>query len=454
MGQFSNIVFWLKNRYTRPESQKAYEDAIAFCSISVAEKQQNIFAKRKALVEYAYAHCPFYKELYDKAGFHPSQLKTEIDWQLVPILEKQMIRQHADEIVSDEYDKVNLGSITTGGSTGKPLKVYKSKHVHYEVLGWRALGWWGVSPADNEAIMHRRVPTTFKQKLINRLMWWPTKRAYLSATAITDADIKRFLEDVKRYKIEWMVGYCASIEYVADYVLRNNIKVDGIKLIWSTSSPLTKIVRQKIELAFGCKVMDQYGCCEMGNIAIQKPNEDYLTINADYVHVDIMAEDDKIVTEAKEYGDVLITDLNTKEFPLIKYRLGDKSRLVKSMDESGDGFPKLEFVQGRISDAVWLPNGTYVDGAFLTTICDNYSDNIACYQIHQQLDHSIDVSFIPKEGVDGTHDIINRIVEDFRKLTSNQVEIRRRVVSEIPDFAGKRKFIISEIALARLKQVN
>ena len=282
-------------------------------------------------------------------------------------------------------------------------------------------------------------------------MWWPTKRAYLSATAITDSDIKRFLEDVKRNKIVWMVGYCASIEYVADYVLRNNINVDGIKLIWSTSSPLTKIVRQKIERAFGCRVMDQYGCCEMGNIAIQKPNEDCLTVHADYVHVDIVTEGDKIVSAAKEYGDVLITDLNTKEFPLIKYRLGDKSRLIKTMEESEDGFPKIEFVQGRISDAVWLPDGTYVDGSFLTTICDNYSDYIACYQIHQLLDHSIEISFILKEDVAGINDVIGKILRDFWKLTSNQVEIRYRIVSEIPDFAGKRKFIISDISLAKLK---
>lgn len=452
MKSYNNCIFWIKNRLFRPEAQVAYESALEFCDINLIEKKSLLFEKRKSIVLYAYSHCPFYKKLYDKAGFHPSQLKDESDWQLVPILEKQMIREHADEIVSDEYDKKNLGITTTGGSTGKPLKVYKSKHVHYEVLGWRALGWWGLSPADNEAIMHRRVPTTFMHKLMNRMLWWPTKRAYLSATAITDGDIKRFLDDVKRNKIVWMVGYCASIEYVADYVLRNNINVEGIKLIWSTSSPLTKIVRQKIERAFNCKVMDQYGCCEMGNIAIQKPNEDCLTVNADYVHVDIVADGNRIVTEAKEYGDVLITDLNTKEFPLIKYRLGDKSRMVKTIEESEDGFPKLEFVQGRISDAVWLPNGTYVDGAFLTTICDNYSDYIACYQIHQQLGHSIDLSFIPKEGVSGTDIIIKKIVEDFRKLTTNQVEIRPKVVNSIPDFAGKRKFIISEISLAKLNQ--
>ena len=198
--------------------------------------------------------------------------------------------------------------------------------------------------------------------------------------------------------------------------------------------------------------MDQYGCCEMGNIAVQKPNENYLTVNSDYVHVDIVDGNDRIVTEEKTYGDILITELRTKEFPLIKYRLGDRSRILQTMEESNDGFPKLEFVQGRISDAIWLPDGTYVDGAFLTTICDNYSEYVACYQIHQLLDYSIDLLFIPKDGVEGFDAILEKIINDFHKLIKNQVETRYQIVTEIPDFAGKRKFIISDISLSKNAQ--
>lgn len=446
----SDSLFWLKNRLFRKESQIAYENAISYCDLSVDEKKRVSFEKRKALVDYAYNHCPFYKFLYDKVGFNPSALKSEKDWQLVPILEKHMIRECADEIVSDEYKQSTLGIITTGGSTGEPLKLYKSKHVHYEVLGWRALKWWGVSPADNEGILHRRIPTSFFEKKINGIKWWPTRRSYLSATAVSDKDIASFLKDIKSKKIEWLVGYCASIEYVADYILKNEIRVDGIKLIWSTSSPLTKIVREKIEAAFHCKVMDQYGCCEMGNIAIQKPNEDFLTINSDYVHVDIVNSKDIIVSDNKEYGDILITELRTKEFPLIKYRLGDRSRMILTMEESLDGFPKLEFVQGRITDAIWLPDGTYVDGAYLTTICDNYCDSIACYQVHQQLDYSIDLSFVPKNDVEDINLVIGKIISDFQQLINNQVKIRSEIVSNITDFAGKRKFIISEISLSKI----
>ena len=447
---FRSRVFWLKNKVFRPEAQDAYERALSYEIEKIEDRLSDDFMKRRLLLEYAYSHCSFYRNLYDEVGFSPSMFQNEQDWEKVPIVEKYMIRENADNFLSDEYRFSDLGCITTGGSTGKPLKLYKSRHVHYEVLAWRALKWWGISPSDNEGIMHRKVPQTKLQKIKNRLLWWPTKRAYLSATAISNKDILRFLNDVKKYNVKWIVGYCASIEFVADYILENKVEINSVKLIWSTSSPLTGIVRKKIERAFKCKVMDQYGCCEMGNIAIQKPGENYLTVNADYVHVDIVNNKNEIVNEEKQYGDILITDLNTKEFPLIKYRLGDRSRYVKTIEESVDGFPKLDFVQGRISDAVWLPNGTYVDGAFLTTICDNYSDYIACYQVYQSMDYSVNISFVLKNSQKDSVSTLEQIVSDFQDLTNHNLKITYSIVPEISDFAGKRKFIISEISLSKL----
>lgn len=447
MEYFSNTVFWLKNNLIRPKSQRAYKKAILFASATKNKKAHWISFKSRELIEYAYNNCPFYKEYYDSCGFHPSMLKTDADWEKVPILEKWMIREHGEKIFSTIADRRKLAPSKTGGSTGKPLVVYKSKDVHFEVLAWRALNWYDVGPWMNEAIVHRRVPVTFKEKLINRALWWPTQRAYLSATKMSNAEISRFVNEIKSKKIKWIVGYCGSLEYVADYILSNAIETSNVKLVWSTSSPLTKIVREKLEKAFHCPVMDQYGCCEMGHIAVQKPNEDCLTVNNDYVWVDIVEGNSTVVKGCM--GDVCITDLNTFEFPLIKYRLGDRSRLLKDCNESADGFQKIAFVQGRTSDMLYLPNGDVLDGSYLTTICDNYSEYISCYQIYQAMDYNVTFRVIPKAS-DQSHSIINKIADDFRALVKNAVDIKVEITNSIEDFAGKRKFIISDIALSKL----
>lgn len=444
-----NIVFLNKLKWFCHEMFLAYQECFKYETLSTEVRMKQSFEKRKKLLDYAYENCPFYKRFYDEMNFHPSIVHSEEDWKYVPILEKQMIRENKEDLCSCLVSKSNIYPSKTGGSTGEPLIVYKSKHVHFEVLGWRALNWYGVSPAMNEGIVHRRVPEKFLERLLNRVLWWPTKRAYLCATHVTPKSVKYFVDEIKRYNIEWLVGYCGSLEYIADYILKEKIELYNVKLIWSTSSPLTKIVRKKLETAFHCAIMDQYGCCEMGNIAIQKPNENFLTVNSDYVHIDII-NGGIDVTNKHKYGDICITDLNTMEFPLIKYRLGDRSRIVKTMLESKDGFPKLEFVQGRISDMIYLPDNTYLDGSYLTTICDNYSEQISCYQIHQYANFDITFVVVLKRQNTQSMYVIQEIKQVLESLVKYQVRIEVRIVDKIEDFAGKRKFIISEIALSKL----
>ena len=211
---------------------------------------------------------------------------------------------------------------------------------------------------DNEAIVHRRVPVTFKEKLINRAMWWPTQRVYLSATRISDKKLARFVDEIRLKKIKWIVGYCGSLEYVADYILKNNIGISCVKLVWSTSSPLTKIVREKLENAFNCPVMDQYGCCEMGNIAVQKPMEDCLTVNNDYVWVDIVNTEGANVRKG-DLGDVCITDLNTLEFPLIKYRLGEEVDCWRVARSRQTVFKRLHLCKDAQATCFICPAGMY-----------------------------------------------------------------------------------------------
>ena len=164
-----NIFNW-KNNFLRPQSYKAYYECLNYEMFQGCKKHKMSLDKRCALVEYAYTNCSFYREYYNSKGFHPSMLTTEADWEKVPVLEKWMIREDGKKMFSDIAELSRLSPSKTGGSTGKPLVVYKSKDVHFEVLAWRALSWYGVAPWMNEAIVHRRVPMTFIEKLINIIL--------------------------------------------------------------------------------------------------------------------------------------------------------------------------------------------------------------------------------------------------------------------------------------------
>lgn len=438
-------VFAVKNILFRPKAIKAFKGAILFEKLSIKEKKKMIFSLQKNLVKHAYDQTLFYKHYYDKAGFHPDMLIKESDWDKIPIIEKEMIRKNTDSFIAFGVSKNTMSVATTGGSTGKPLKLYKDKTFPFEILGWRSLKWWGVHPGDNNGVVNRSVPKTLLQKIRNLFIWWPTIRIFLDATSVTKNDILHFVSLIQKRKIKYLVGYCGSLEKIADYILENNLNIDCLKLVWSTTSPLAKSVRMKMEKAFNCNVMDQYGSIEVFHIAIQKPNEDYLTVNCDFVHLDIVDSENRIINETGEMGDILVTDLYSNSFPIIKYRLGDRSRMIKTMETSHDGFPKIDFVKGRISDLIIFENGDYLDGAFLTTVCDGYEDVINSYQIYQNREFKVFFRIVLVQGVSKDNFRLNYVINNFRKIVVSKADFEVEFVDSIPDDSGKRRFIISEI---------
>lgn len=439
-------VFWLKNYLFRHSAYIAYLEAKRFDALSETDKKRIEFNRLKELVEYAYQHVPFYHNYYKENGFAPTMLKSLADVQYIPVVDKKDIRKYLPEFLSEEYSFDMLTQSTTGGTTGQPLKLYKNPSTAVEVMGWRAFDWWEINPSDNVGILHRRTPVTTLGKLKNRLLWWPTKRAYFNASVINDNQIENFINDLIKQKTVWLQGYCSALETVADYLLTNGIQINTLKMVWSTSSPLSYLTRKKFERAFNCDVMDQYGCCEMWNIALQKKGEPYLTICSDYVHVDIV-HDDGTPCATGETGDVLITDLFSHPFPLIRYRLGDRASVAMTADNSADGYEKLSFVKGRITDSLIMPSGARIDGAYLTTICDNYCDYIDSFQIHQSEDYNVTLKLKLKNGIIKDVPAVNSIINDLRSMICGEVDLKVQFLDCIHGDAGKKRYVISDVAL-------
>lgn len=444
-----NLIFRLKNLLFRRRAILHYKEAMKNTRLDKTSLDILNWEKRKAIVEHAYNNIPFYKEYYDSVGFSPDMLVSELDWNNVPVLEKSMIRQNIERLLDPNVKAKDIAIATTGGSTGTPLKVYTDKRFHFEVLGWRAFSWWKVSPASHVGIIHRRVPVSIMSKFFNRILWWPTRRIYLHASSITDKELKKFVNDISKNKISWLQGYVGGLERVASYIQENNLKINCLKLVWSTSAPLYPNVRKKLENAFGCKVMNQYGCCEIPNIAIQCPMGEGLHINSDYVHVDIVNKDDSPCFIDQE-GDMLVSNLYGYAFPLIKYRLGDRGTLLGERCKCRCNLPLLGEIKGRISDSIYTPDGLYVDGSYLTTIFDNYTSLVDQFQVYQYMDYSVTVFIKPINPDVDMSSIVSMIEQQIKKNVQNKIPVNIELVNRIKDDKGKIRYVISEVALAKI----
>src|SRR5690606_7109945 len=107
----------------RPGLGKVYEQRMreidAVEAMSSNQKRHFVLERMQHIVDFAYKNVKFYKELYDKNGFSPVDLKKFEDIQHIPIVTKAMLNHYDIEDRSFKAD--NRYVVNTGGSSGTPF---------------------------------------------------------------------------------------------------------------------------------------------------------------------------------------------------------------------------------------------------------------------------------------------------------------------------------------------
>ena len=148
---------------------------------------------------------------------------------------------------------------------------------------------------------------------------------------------------------------------------------------------------------------------------------------------------------SNESGELLVTDLLNEVFPLIRYRNGDRGRILDKKCSCGSCFPLLGKIQGRITDVIRFPDGSWVPGEFLTTIFDHAPEAVRQFQIIQNSDYSLTLRYVPTTAQ--SDDVVNACCETLRKRFSSQgLPVRAEKVAAIPHDRGKTRFIINDTA--------
>jgi phenylacetate-coenzyme A ligase PaaK-like adenylate-forming protein len=434
------VSFLLKNILFRSSVVKIGRQVRLNSKLTKDELNKLTLGKLKKLFSYAKENVPYYKHAF--RDINVEDIKSLDDWEKIPILTKQDIRDNMDNLTACNISAKRLIKVTTGGSTGAPLTVYQDKKFPVEVIAWRVLNWWGIKPYSNIAFIYRLFRKGWKS-ILNNLMWYPTKRLFLDASLMTTDKMEAFYNDVMALKPEMIQGYVGGVFEFAKFCQKNNFELNFLKAVWVTSAPLPEPNRKFMEKAFNAPVYDQYGCCEVFWLAAECRKKEGLHVFSDLRHIEILAADNRQVPIG-DYGEVTITDLENFAFPIIRYKNGDKGRYLKKSCSCGLPFPLIDKIRGRVSDIVRLQSGKVVTGEYLTTIFDDFPDAIKEFQLYQYKDYSICL-FCVLGTNDNAMDICNMKAKNLRELISNEVNVDLRIVDNIKHDRGKTRFIISEI---------
>jgi phenylacetate-CoA ligase len=303
--------------------------------------------------------------------------------------------------------------------------------------------WWETALNANMASIYRGLPVKGIKKIALDVINWPQEVLRFDATNITTSSIEQFISDYNTVKPKIIHGYVGAVDTIADYILEHDIRFDfQPNAIWLTAAPITSIQEHKISKAFQSKVCDQYGCSEIFFIAAECPHKKGLHVFSDSVKLEIVDEKGKPVQDGT-FGKIILTNLDEFSFPLIRYENGDEGRYLTKTCDCNLSLPLIDKVKGRISDNLTLPDGRILSGEYLTTIFDDFTDNVKQFQIIQLKN----LDLLVRVNLYNQHDagfIKKMILNEFLPKIKNQVAIKIEIVQSIKQDKGKIQFIVKE----------
>lgn len=341
---------------------------------TIRERQ---FSGLREIVAHARATAPFYRDL-------PGDVRSFDEFQNIPILTKQDIRERFDDLLSSAYRGQTLHMKKTSGSTGVPLRVLldDAGMQFKRACTLRSDEWSGWRFGQRSAKVWGNpdyLKFGWRGRLRNRLL---ERADYLDTLQVTEAAIASFAAKAERKQPSLVFGHAHSVFLFAEYVRKHGLKGIRPRGIITTAMVLHDWQRRTIEDTFACRVTNRYGCEEVSLIASECEEHCGLHVNADGLHVEILI--DGRPAAHGQPGAVVITDLINRAMPIIRYKVGDVAAWASRQCRCGRGLPLLERIEGRESDYVTTESGELISGISLTESFATQVPGVAQMQILQE----------------------------------------------------------------------
>jgi phenylacetate-CoA ligase len=400
--------------------------------------------KLRELIAYAYKHVPYYRELFDSVKMYPDDIKTSSDLKKLPFLTKDIIRKQTEMLKSDTSK--NLKRFNTGGSTGAPLQFYLGKRrIGYDIAAkLRAAGWWGVGIGDPEIVIWGSPVELTKQDMVRKMRDRLFKSCLLSAFDMGENRMDEYLAAIRKFRPKHVFGYPSSIYMLSKYAEQKNISLGdlGVKVVFCTAEKLYEYQRLLISEVFNAPVANGYGGRDTGFIAHECPETSGMHITAESIIIEIIDHEGNSLP-AGHKGEIIITNLDTHDFPFIRYRTGDIGVLSGDICACGRGLPLLKDIEGRTTDFIITPDKKIMHGLSLIYILREIN-GIEEFKIVQEEIDLFSVSIVKNFSFNPESEEVIR--KGFRDRIGSEVKIKFNYQQKIePEKSGKFRYVVSKV---------
>ena len=302
-------------------------------------------------VEYVYNNVEYYRNLMDKKGVKPEDIKGTADLHKLPFLKKDDLREAYPYglLATDLKNCVRIHS--TSGTTGKRVVAFYTQHDIdlWEDCCARAITAAGGTDEDVCQVCYGYGLFTGGSGLHGG----SHKAGCLTlpmSSGNTDRQIQ-FMMDLNSTILCCTPSYAA---YIGETLKEKGYKPEDNKLKAGIfgAEPWTEEMRRDIEKSLGIKAYDIYGLTEMSGpgVAFECCEQNGMHINEDHFIAEIIDPNTGEVLPEGTKGELVFTSLDKEAFPLLRYRTRDICVLTREKCSCGRTFIKMAKPMGRSDD--------------------------------------------------------------------------------------------------------
>lgn len=361
----------------------------------------------------------------------------------LPLRDKQAIRRQTP--LGRTRRGIDSGTaMSTGGSTGEPLTflVDRLRRSFDKAARMRTHRWFDVEPGDKEVYLWGAPLDRRRQEWRRAARDFLLNDLLLSAFDLSPARVRQYLRQMRRFDPTSLFGYPSSLAVFADLATANGDRphVPSLKAVFATGEMLEDPQRRKIASFFGAPVVDGYGGRDFGFCAHECP-QGRMHVTSEHVIVEII-DDEGRPRPLGESGEIVVTNLDNRATPFIRYRTGDVGRIVDEPCPCGRGLEVMHITAGRRTDHLVADDGS-LRHALSAIYVLRETPGVRQFQIRQRADRSVEVRVVADGAL--TASTRSKVLAGVQRCVGQTPDVRLREVDQIPvQPSGKFRHVISE----------
>ena len=311
-------------------------------------------------------------------------------------IDKDVVLANFQDFIADDINFARYDLCTTGGTSGKPMKLVlpKDRYVHeFSALHnvWAQVG-YQFSP--RAVVRNQRLEG--RDFVVN-----PVLREYVfDGFRSTDEYLGRIYDVMKSRRIGFYHGYTSNAHEFARFLARERLDHSFLNAFITTSENFYAHQKAAFDALDGVRHVNFYGHSEKLVLAAYCSLSGRYHFHQQYGFCELLDEDGDDVSEVGQIGEITGSTIYNLGMPLLRYRTGDFARFAgfgKCLHCGHDGMSASEILGRWQGDRVYNLDGSYITTTALNLHSDLYA-RIQGLQYVQVRHGELIVRVVPGDG--------------------------------------------------------